>query len=54
MYDAVKLLNITLFGQNEYYDKNEGVLEALERVYCVVYNEDGYPLNFLGEDESDE
>lgn len=54
MYDAVKLLNVTLLGQNEYHDRNEGVLGALERVYYVIHNGIGYLLEFLGEDESDE
>lgn len=54
MYDAVKLLNVTLLGQNEYHDRNEGVLGALEWVYYVIHNGIGYLLEFLGEDESDE
>lgn len=54
MYDAVKQLNVTLYGSNEYHEKDEGVLEALERVYYVIHNGIGYKLEFLGEDESDE
>jgi len=54
MYDAVKQLNTTLYGSNEYHEKDEGVLGALERVYYVIHNGIGYKLEFLGEDESDE
>ena len=54
MYDAVKQLNITLFGHNEYHEKGEGVLGALDRVYHIIRNGIGYMLEFLGDDESDE
>lgn len=54
MYDAVKQLNVTLHGSEEYHEKDEGVLGALERVYYVIHNGIGYRLEFLGEDESDE
>lgn len=54
MYDAVKQLNITLFGHNEYHEKEEGVLGALDRVYYIIHNGIGCMLEFLGEDESDE
>lgn len=53
MYDAVKRLNITLHGGNEYHEKDEGVLGALERVYYVIHNGIGYKLAFQGEDEAD-
>lgn len=54
MYDAVKQLNITLFGHNEYHEKEEGVLGALDCVYYIIHNGIGCMLEFLGEDESDE
>lgn len=54
LYDAVKQLNITLFGHNEYHEKEEGVLGALDRVYYIIHNGIGCMLEFLGEDESDE
>lgn len=54
IYDAVKQLNITLFGHNEYHEKEEGVLGALDRVYYIIHNGIGCMLEFLGEDESDE
>ncbi len=54
MYDAVKQLNITLFGHNEYHKKEEGVLGALDRVYYIIHNGIGCMLEFLGENESDE
>ena len=54
MYDAVKQLNITLFGHNEYHEKEEGALGALDRVYYIIHNGIGCMLEFLGENESDE
>lgn len=54
MYDAVKQLNITLFGHNEYHEKEDGVLGALDRVYFIIHNGIGCMLEFLGDDESDE
>lgn len=54
IYDAVKLLNITLFGHNEYHEKEEGVLGVLDRVYHIIHNGSGCMLEFLGDDESDE
>lgn len=54
MYDAVKQLNITLFGHYEYHEKEEGVLGALDRIYYIIHNGIGCMLEFLGEDESDE
>jgi hypothetical protein len=54
MYDAVKQLNITLFGHSEYHEKEEGVLGTLDRVYYIIHNGIGCMLEFLGEDESDE
>jgi hypothetical protein len=54
LYDAVKQLNITLFGHDEYHEKEEGVLGALDRVYYIIHNGIGCRLEFLGEDESDE
>lgn len=54
MYDAVKQLNITLFGQNEYHEKEEGVLGALDRVYYIIHNGIGCMLEFQGDDEFDQ
>ena len=54
MYDAVKQLNITLFGHDEYHEGEDGVLGALDRVYYIIHNGIGCMLEFLGEDESDE
>lgn len=54
MYDAVKQLNITLFGHNEYHEKEDGVLGALDRIYFIIHNGIGCMLEFLGDDESDE
>ncbi len=54
MYDAVKQLNITLFGHNEYHENEDGVLGALDRVYFIIHNGIGCMLEFLGDDESDE
>ena len=54
IYDAVKQLNITLFGNNEYHEKEEGVLGALDLVYYIIHNGIGCMLEFLEEDESDE
>lgn len=54
MYDAVKQLNITLFGHNEYHEKEEGVLGALDRVYYIIHNGIGCMLEFQGDDESDQ
>ncbi|MDE6852782.1 MAG: hypothetical protein K2J67_09925 [Lachnospiraceae bacterium] len=54
MYDAVKQLNITLYGHDEYHEGEDGVLGALDRVYYIIHNGIGCMLEFLGEDESDE
>lgn len=54
MYDAVKQLNTILHGTNEYHERDEGVLGALERVYYVIHNGIGYKLEFQGEDEADD
>lgn len=54
IYDAVKQLNITLFGHNEYHEKEEGVLGALDRIYYIIHNGIGCMLEFLGGNESDE
>lgn len=36
MYDAVKQLNITLFGHNEYHG-GENVIESISALRCFLY-----------------
>ena len=51
IYDAVKKLNLIMLGEDGVYNKEEGVLGTLGRIYDLAYNGASCKLWLIGEDD---